>query len=189
VKLLSHFSFLNKSLLIFSIKKAICIFAQNLESKEFFTAKPQSTITFLTIILLLFLKESNAPFALFLFFFFFRTGVLTQGLHLEPLHQAYFCEGFFKIGSPELFAWAGFEPQSSCSLLLNARITGMSHRCLAALLAFFYECVSFYLPNSHSCFKTQLEDHSYEATPNSQKDGLALSSLPIHTYTIILALN
>jgi hypothetical protein len=34
-----------------------------------------------------------------------------QGLHLEPLHQPYFCEGFFEIGSHELFA--GFKPRSS----------------------------------------------------------------------------
>jgi hypothetical protein len=43
-------------------------------------------------------------------FFFFSTGVLTQGLHLETLHQSFSCEGFFKIGSYELFSWAGFKP-------------------------------------------------------------------------------
>jgi hypothetical protein len=52
----------------------------------------------------------------FLVLFFCGTGVWTQGLHFEPLHQPYFCEGFFEIGSFELFAWAGFKPRSSWSL-------------------------------------------------------------------------
>jgi hypothetical protein len=56
------------------------------------------------------------PLTFFFFFFFWGTGARTSGLHLEPLHQPYFCEGFFKIGSHELFAWAGFEPWSSWSL-------------------------------------------------------------------------
>jgi hypothetical protein len=43
------------------------------------------------------------------FFFFYGTGVLTQGPHLEPLHQPFFVKGFIEIGSLELFAWAGFE--------------------------------------------------------------------------------
>jgi hypothetical protein len=29
------------------------------------------------------------------FFFIFSTGVWTQDLHLEPLHQSFFCDGFF----------------------------------------------------------------------------------------------
>jgi hypothetical protein len=37
---------------------------------------------------------------------------LELGLHLEPLHFS-FEKGFFEIGSHELFAWAGFETQSS----------------------------------------------------------------------------
>jgi hypothetical protein len=32
-------------------------------------------------------------------FFFCGTRAWTQGLHLEPLYQPYFCEGFFEIGS------------------------------------------------------------------------------------------
>jgi hypothetical protein len=39
-----------------------------------------------------------------------------KGLHLEPLYQPYFSEGFFEIGSQELFTWAGFESPSSWSL-------------------------------------------------------------------------
>jgi hypothetical protein len=50
------------------------------------------------------------------FFFFLSTGAWTQGIHLEPLHQPFFCEGFFKTGSCELFARADFEPRSSWSL-------------------------------------------------------------------------
>jgi hypothetical protein len=34
-----------------------------------------------------------------LLFFFFGTAAWTQGLHLESLHQPYFCEGFFEIRS------------------------------------------------------------------------------------------
>jgi hypothetical protein len=48
--------------------------------------------------------------------FFCSTEARTQGLHLESLHQPYFCEGFFEIGSHELFAQAGFEPLSFWSL-------------------------------------------------------------------------
>jgi hypothetical protein len=33
---------------------------------------------------------------------FCGAGVWTQGLHFEPLHQLFFCDGFFKIGSCEL---------------------------------------------------------------------------------------
>jgi hypothetical protein len=31
----------------------------------------------------------------FFFLFFYSTGVWTQGLHLEPLYQLFFCDGFF----------------------------------------------------------------------------------------------
>jgi hypothetical protein len=45
------------------------------------------------------------------FFFFFAVLEFgTQGLHLEPLHQPFLMMSFFKIGSLELFAWAGIEP-------------------------------------------------------------------------------
>jgi hypothetical protein len=46
---------------------------------------------------------------LVLFIYFCGSGVLTQGFHLEPFHQPYFCEGFFEIRSLKLFAWASFE--------------------------------------------------------------------------------
>jgi hypothetical protein len=36
---------------------------------------------------------------IYLFFLFSGTGAGTQGLHLEPLHQPCFYEGFFEIGS------------------------------------------------------------------------------------------
>jgi hypothetical protein len=41
----------------------------------------------------------------------------TQGLHLEPFHQPFFVMSFFETASHKLFAWAGFEPRSSWSLL------------------------------------------------------------------------
>jgi hypothetical protein len=45
--------------------------------------------------------------------------------------------GFFEIGSLELFALAGFKPQSSWSLAsLVARITGVSYQYPAKLMIF-----------------------------------------------------
>jgi hypothetical protein len=36
----------------------------------------------------------------FVFFFFFcASGVLTEGLYLEPLHQPFFVNSLFEIGS------------------------------------------------------------------------------------------
>jgi hypothetical protein len=68
------------------------------------------------------------------FFFFFNTRASTQGLHLEPLHQPYFCEGCFEIRSCKLFAQGWLQ---TVILLISApwvaRITGMSHWCLGAL--------------------------------------------------------
>jgi hypothetical protein len=49
-------------------------------------------------------------------FVFCSTGVWTQGLHLEPLHQPCFVVAVFKIHSHKLFVWAGFELRSSWSL-------------------------------------------------------------------------
>jgi hypothetical protein len=49
------------------------------------------------------LSHSSSPVLCWIFSFFaalgFELKVWTQGLHLEPLHQPSFCEGFFKIGS------------------------------------------------------------------------------------------
>jgi hypothetical protein len=45
--------------------------------------------------------------------------------------------GFFKTGSRELFAWAGFEPWSSWV----GRIAGVSHWCLAN----FFSCGFFFV--------------------------------------------
>jgi hypothetical protein len=50
----------------------------------------------------------HSGFFVCLFVCFCGARTLTQGLHLEPLHQPYFCDGFFKIGSYEPFAQAGF---------------------------------------------------------------------------------
>jgi hypothetical protein len=77
---------------------------------------------------------------IFVFFFFYSTGVWTQGLHLEPLHQP-FCVCvwwvFFKIGSLETVCpgWLW-----TLILLISAswvaRITDVSHRCLACTYIF-----------------------------------------------------
>jgi hypothetical protein len=70
----------------------------------------------------------------FFFFFFCSNGVLTQGLHLEPLHQPFYVMSLLVIVSHDLFTWTGIE---SLILLISAslvdRITGMSHRFLALL--------------------------------------------------------
>jgi hypothetical protein len=59
---------------------------------------------------------------------------LNSGPSFEPLHQRYFCEGFFEIGSLELFAQAGFKPRSfPISAYWVARITGLSHQHLACV--------------------------------------------------------
>jgi hypothetical protein len=67
-------------------------------------------------------------------FFFFSTGAWTQVLHLEPLHQSYFCEEFF---------WDRFSQHylpRLAILLISAswvtRIIGMSYQYLA--LSFFW---------------------------------------------------
>jgi hypothetical protein len=67
-------------------------------------------------------ETDKLSFFFFLSFFFWFCFVLqywglNSGLHLEP-PQPFFGEGFFfffffKIGSQELFAWAGFKPRSS----------------------------------------------------------------------------
>jgi hypothetical protein len=71
-----------------------------------------------------------------------------QGLHLELVHNPYFCvcvcvNGFIEIWSHELFAWAGFEPTI---LLISAswvaRITGVSHQHLAPF-CFFLDAIGF----------------------------------------------
>jgi hypothetical protein len=61
---------------------------------------------------------------------FYSTEAWIQGLHLEPLHQPYFCEGFFEVGFRRtiylVWLWTAI-------LLISAswvaRITGVSHQC------------------------------------------------------------
>jgi hypothetical protein len=55
-----------------------------------------------------------------LLIFFCSTGVWTQGLHLEPLCQLYFCKELFKVGGSRGTISPGwFEPWSSWSLPLE----------------------------------------------------------------------
>jgi hypothetical protein len=58
-------------------------------------------------------------YSLFFFFFFFwwYWGLNSEPTPLSHSTSPFFCEGFFKLGSCELFAWADFEPLSSRSLL------------------------------------------------------------------------
>jgi hypothetical protein len=52
----------------------------------------------------------------FFFFFFFWYWGLKSGPTSKATPPVLFCEGFFEIGSRKLFAWAGFELQSSWCL-------------------------------------------------------------------------
>jgi hypothetical protein len=65
---------------------------------------------------------------------FFGTGAWTQGFHLESLHQHYFCEGFFEIGSHETICSGLLQ---TAILLISAswvaRITEASHWCQAPI--------------------------------------------------------
>jgi hypothetical protein len=45
-----------------------------------------------------------------IYLFIFVVLGLNSGLHLESLHQPYFCEGFFETGSRELFARLASNP-------------------------------------------------------------------------------
>jgi hypothetical protein len=56
------------------------------------------------------------------------TGVWTNGLHLEPLHQSFFLMGFSRYGFKNYIAWVWLQ---TVILLISdsweARITGVSH--------------------------------------------------------------
>jgi hypothetical protein len=47
------------------------------------------------------------------FFFFVVLGLELRAYALSHSTSPFFVMGVFEIGSQELFAWAGFEPQSS----------------------------------------------------------------------------
>jgi hypothetical protein len=80
-----------------------------------------------------------------------ETEVWTQGLHLEPLHWPYFCEGFFEMESRRTICLGWLW---TVILLISAswvaRITGMSHQCPV-------EPCSLRTAHSHknSCHKTR----------------------------------
>jgi hypothetical protein len=62
------------------------------------------------------------------FFFFFSTGVWTQGLHLEPLHQPFFVRVFWEMVSGTIcpgWLWTMIFLISASQV---ARITGVSYR-------------------------------------------------------------
>jgi hypothetical protein len=90
---------------------------------------------FAVLVLSLFLARSLSLG--FFFFLFCGTRVWTQSLHLEPLHQPYFCDEFFRdrISRTICLGWLW-----TVILLISAswvaRITGVSHRCLAKFRCF-----------------------------------------------------
>jgi hypothetical protein len=71
------------------------------------------------------------------FFFFCSAGAWIQGLHLDPLHQPYFCDGLFwdRVSRAICLGWLQTE-----ILLISAswvaRITGMRHPCSASHIIF-----------------------------------------------------
>jgi hypothetical protein len=71
-------------------------------------------------------------------FSFCGTRVWTQGFHLEPLYQPYFCEGFFWDRVSRTVCPGGLR---TAILLISAswvaRITGVSHQCPAGIFFFF----------------------------------------------------
>jgi hypothetical protein len=74
----------------------------------------------------------------FVFFFFFCSEIWTHGLHLEPLHQSYFCDGFFwdRVSQTISLGWL----QTVIFLISVSwvvRITCVSHRGPACLFFFF----------------------------------------------------
>jgi hypothetical protein len=56
------------------------------------------------------------PFSSSFFFFLAVLGLELRAYTLSHSTSPFLVMGFFEIGSHELFAWAGFEPQSSWSL-------------------------------------------------------------------------
>jgi hypothetical protein len=82
------------------------------------------------------------PGSLVFLLLFCSTGVWTQGLHLEPLHQPFSVMGFFRIGSHELFCLVWLQ---TMILLISAtcvtRTTGVSHQHLAEMSSLAATCV------------------------------------------------
>jgi hypothetical protein len=63
----------------------------------------------------------NSHFESWWLFVFSGTGAWTRSLHLEPLHQPLFCDGFFSrwgLTNHKLFAWPGLncDPTDLCLL-------------------------------------------------------------------------
>jgi hypothetical protein len=92
---------------------------------------------------------------------------LSQGLHLEPLHQPYFFEGFFEIGAH----WTICSGWLWTMILLIsaswvARITGLSHWHLAG---YTFLC-AFYLLHS-------LEKDIYAPSSKRWQELLSINNL------------
>jgi hypothetical protein len=94
------------------------------------------------------LRNRHIFIFLFFFSFFGRTRVWNQDSYLQSRHSTawsippvQFALVTLEMGSRELFAQAGFEPQSSQSVSQVAKVTDVSHWCLALL--FFLILISF----------------------------------------------
>jgi hypothetical protein len=118
--------------------------------------------------------------------FFCDTGVWTQGLHLEPLQQSFFVKRFFETGSHKLFARGWLQTMILLiSASWEARITDVSHWCLAVLVTFdkfvcpwnHWHSVWGLLPLSQ-VLRIWLSLHPYKH-PGSQYRGLSWSVRPV----------
>jgi hypothetical protein len=77
-----------------------------------------------------FTAKLSSP-SMLLSLFFLRLWGLDSGPHLESLHQPFFCNGFFADGV------SGTIYPGWLQTAWVARITGVSHWCLANLITFF----------------------------------------------------
>jgi hypothetical protein len=110
-----------------SVKKYLSDFLYGLDQRDNAYKKANSVLMRLIVIILtwIFLLQD---FFFFFFFFFCSTAVWTQGLHLELLHQPFFCDGFFEIWSLKLFVQAGWTKILRTSSSWVTRIAGVSLR-------------------------------------------------------------
>jgi hypothetical protein len=122
------YTIINLSSYFIQISLFVCLFSSNME----FELRASSllcthSITWVTLAVLSWI---------FFFFFFCGSGIWTQALHLDPLHQNFLMH-FIKIGFLELFALGWLW---TTVLLISAswvaRITGMSHQRLDVFFSF-----------------------------------------------------
>jgi hypothetical protein len=110
-------------------------------------------------------------------FFFCSTGAWTQGLHLEPLHQPIFCEGFLEIGSWGTICLGWLQ---TTILLISAswivRIASMSHWHLAEWLIL----IILYLKWCSEVSIDQLTLYAYQKVVHLKIDSNTVYLKPVH---------